>query len=583
MLNRIVKDGFFKKNWSAISAPAATMMVFSCFVGIGVGVGAVLFRWLIKFFTSFFFETAPHILSFMGPYSVIVIPAIGAVLFSPLIYYFAPEARGHGVPEVLDAMDTNEGRIRPIVALIKSVASSLCIGSGGSAGREGPVVQVGAALGSSLGQVFHLSEESVKNLVACGAAGGIAATFNAPLGGLFFALEIISRDFSTRRIVNVIIAAVTASVTARIFLGNEPFVSIPSYAIHSPVELFFYIGLGIVLVPFCILFIKMLYGLEDSFEGLKIHALYKPVIGALLLGFIGFFFPQVFGVGYDNIVGALYAVMSFKLLLILVPLKLLAVSLTLGSGGSGGVFAPSLILGALIGGAFGTTLAWAFPSMGIQPGSYALVGMGAFFAGSARAPMTAFLIIFELTGDYLIILPLMLAVAITTAISDRVLPESIYTLKLIRRGINPKKTTTIRDILESIKVKDVLRKETPAVRPSATIDEIVSVVEKENMGTVTVVGDNGVFLGIIPLRNIIMALKNRDALMDVVVAEDLVKETPWLDESENLQDALRKFVGSWSDILPVIRVEGDNKKLVGIILKQDIWSAYRREMADRKI
>ncbi|MFQ5442433.1 MAG: chloride channel protein [Thermodesulfobacteriota bacterium] len=581
MINKIRKHRLFKKHWSSISSPAAKMMGFSVLVGAGVGGAAVLFRWLIGFFKIFFFQTVPHYLSFMGHYSVIFIPAMGAVLFSPLIYYFAREAKGHGVPEVMDAMETNGGKIRPIVAVIKSIASSLCIGSGGSAGREGPVVQIGAALGSSLGQVFHLSEERIKNLVACGAAGGIAATFNAPIGGLFFALEVILRDFSTRRIVNVIVASVTASVVAKMFLGNELFVKVPAYAIHSPVELLFYIGLGLVLVPFCVLFIKLLYGFEDYFEALKIHELYKPVIGAFLLGFIGLFFPQVFGVGYENIVGALNAVMAFKLLLILIPLKFLAVCLTLGSGGSGGVFAPSLVLGALVGGAYGTVLSHVFPQMGIEPGAYALVGMAAFFAGGARAPMTAFLIMFELTGDYLIILPLMLAVVITTVVSERVHPESIYTLKLVRRGINLNKEM-IRDILESIRVKDILGKETSSVRPSASIDEITSVVEKENRGTITVVDGEGVFRGIITLGEIITLLKNKDTLMHLIVAEDLVKEVPCLEESESLKEALSKFVESGSDVLPVLRGVEDKKKLVGVILKHDILSAYRREMAVRK-
>lgn len=581
MINKIRKHRLFKKHWSAISAPATTMMGFSVLVGIGGGVGAVLFRWLINFFKVFFFETVPSILFFLGHYSVIFIPAIGALFFGPLIYYFAREAKGHGVPEVMEAMEFRGGRIRPVVVVVKSLASSLCIGSGGSVGREGPIVQIGSAIGSTLGQVFRLSDERTKNLVACGAAAGIAATFNAPIGGLFFALEVILRDFSMRRLSNVVIAAVTANVIAKIFLGNEVFISAPPYSINSPVELVFYVCMGLLFVPFCMVFIRSIYKFEDLFENLKYHELYKPLIGGLLLGLVGFFFPQVFGVGYGNIEGAVHATMALKLLLILIPLKLLAVCLTLGSGGSGGVFAPSLVLGALLGGAFGTVLSYIFPNMGIEPGAYALVGMAAFFAGTAHAPMTAFLIIFELTGDYLIILPLMLAVVITTLISERAHPASIYTLKLLRRGININKEM-IHDILESIRVKDILGKETSSVRPSASIDEITSVVEKENRGTITVVDGEGVFRGIITLGEIITLLKNKDTLMHLIVAEDLVKEVPCLEESESLKEALSKFVESGSDVLPVLRGVEDKKKLVGVILKHDILSAYRREMAVRK-
>ncbi len=558
------------------------MMGFSVLVGAGVGFGDVVFRWLITFFTKFFFTDIQGYLSYvLGHYSIILIPAIGALLFSPLIYYFAREAKGHGIPDVLIAMETKGGRIRPMVGVIKSIASAICIGSGGSAGAEGPVVQIGAALGSSIGQVFRMSEERVKNLVACGAAGGIAAAFNAPIGGLFYALEVVFRDFSARRISNVVLASVSASVVANIFLGNERIVTMPFYSVHSPVELVFYIALGIIIIPFTILFIRGFYGVEEYFEKMKIHPLYKPVIGALLLGVIGFFFPQVFGIGYDSIKGALNVTTPFSLLLILVPLKFLAVFLTLGSGGSGGLFTPSLVLGALVGGAFGSVLAVLFPHMGIEPGAYALVGMAAFFAGGARAPMTAFLILFEMTGDYFMILPLMLAVAITTIGAEWFQAESIDTLKLVKLGINLNKEM-IRDILESIKVKDILGKETSSIKPSASIDEITAAVEKEHRGTLTVVDGDGVFRGIITLDEIITILKNKDSLMHLIVAQDLIKEVPCLEETESLKEALRKFVESGSDVLPVLRDVENKRKLVGVILKHDILSAYRREMAVRK-
>jgi len=566
---------------SFLSTSAKSMLVLSAFVGLGVGLAAVLFRWMIDLFHGFFFTTLQGWLSFMGGYAIIIIPAIGAVLFSPLIYYFAREAKGHGVPEVMLAMEQNGGRIRPIVAVVKSLASSLCIGSGGSAGREGPVVQVGAALGSTLGQFFNLNDEKIKNLVACGAAGGIAATFNAPIGGLFFALEVILRDFSTRRLGNVVIASVTASVIAKIFLGNEHFIATPAYSINSPVELVFYIGLGLVIAPCSIAFVRMLYKFEDVFEDLKTHELFKPVIGALLLGFLGLYFPQVFGVGYENIEGAVHATMVLKFLLILIPLKMLAVCFTLGSGGSGGVFAPSLVVGALVGGAFGTILAFLFPELGIQPGAYALVGMAAFFAGAAHAPMAAFLIMFELTGDYLIILPLMLSVTITTALSERLHRESIYTLKLIRRGIDVKKER-VRDIMESIKVGEILGKPSATVLPSAPIDEIIRLVERENRASVTVVDKEGIFHGIITLDLIIPLLRNREHLLNVIVAEDIAKGVPCIEEGSSLKEAMRMLVESGMDILPVVKKVGEGTKLTGTISKDDLLSAYRREVAVRK-
>ncbi len=566
---------------SFLTSSAKSMFVLSAIVGVGVGLAAVLFRWMIDFFHGLFFNNLQGWLSFMGEYAVVVIPVIGAILFSPLIYYFAREAKGHGVPEVMMAMERNGGKIRPIVAVIKSLASSLCIGSGGSAGREGPVVQVGAALGSTLGQFFSLNDEKIKNLVACGAAGGIAATFNAPIGGLFFALEVVLRDFSTRRISNVVIASVTASVIAKIFLGNEAFIATPAYSINSPVELLFYIGLGLVVAPCAIFFVRMLYKFEDVFEDLKTHELFKPVIGALFLGVIGFFFPQVFGVGYENIEGAVNATMLLHFLILLIPLKMLAVCFTLGSGGSGGVFAPSLVMGSLVGGAFGMILAIIFPGLGIQPGAYALVGMAAFFAASAHAPMAAFLIMFELTGDYLIILPLMLAVTITTALSEKLHRESIYTLKLFRRGIDVKKER-VRDIMESIKVGEIIGKSSASVLPSAPIDEIIRLVEKENRASVTVVDKEGVFHGIITLDLIIPLLRNRESLQYVIVAQDIAKNVPCIVETASLKDAMKSLVETRMDRLPVVKKVGDGTKLMGTISKDDLLSAYRREVSVRK-
>jgi len=569
------------RHLSFFFSSAKSMLVLSALVGVGVGLSAVLFRWMIDFFHGLFFNNLQGMLSFMGDYAVVVIPAIGAILFSPLIYYFAREAKGHGVPEVMMAMEQNGGKIRPIVAVIKSLASSLCIGSGGSAGREGPVVQVGAALGSSLGQFFSLNDEKIKNLVACGAAGGIAATFNAPIGGLFFALEIVLRDFSTRRISNVVIASVTASVVAKIFLGNEHFIATPAYSINSPVELLFYIGLGLVIAPCAIAFVRMLYKFEDVFEDLKTHELFKPVIGAIALGVIGLFFPQVFGVGYENIEGAVNATMLLHFVIILIPLKMLAVCCTLGSGGSGGVFAPSLVMGALVGGAFGMILAIIFPGLGIQPGAYALVGMAAFFAASAHAPMAAFLIMFELTGDYLIILPLMLAVTITTAFSEKLHRESIYTLKLVRRGIDVKKER-VRDIMESIKVGEIIGKSSASVLPSASIDEIIRLVEKENRVSVTVVDSDGAYHGIITLDLIIPLLRNRDSLQYVIVAQDIARNVPCIEESASLKEAMRSLVETRMDILPVVKKVGARTRLMGTISKDDLLSAYRREVSVRK-
>ncbi|MFC1783113.1 chloride channel protein [Planctomycetota bacterium] len=508
-------------------------------------------------------------------------PAIGAVFFGPLIYFFAREAKGHGVPEVMEAMELKGGRIRPIVGAIKALASSICISSGGSVGREGPIVQIGSAIGSTIGQKLRFSDDKVKILVAGGAASGIAATFNAPLGGVFFALEVILRNFSTRRLGGVVVAAVMASVIAKIFLGGDTSIPVPPYALGNPLELLFYLVFGLLLVPLCILFIRSIYKFEDLFKKLPIHELSKPIIGGLLLGGIGFFYPQVFGVGYENIEHAVDASMPLKLMALLILLKLIAVSLTLGSGGSGGIFAPSLVLGALIGGSFGTILSYFFPQLGIEPGAYALVGMGAFFAGAARAPITSIVLLFELTGDYLIILPLMLTVAITTIAAERVHPESIYTLKLTRKGINIRKQMR-RDILEHIKVSEILKRDMISVPPSAPMDAILPALAKGSHRTLPVIGADGTFYGIITVNQIFDTLEHMDSLKDLIIAQDLAQTGASVKESDNLNDALNKFLESECEVLPVIKKEQQKVQVMGIISRDDLLSAYSREVSIKR-
>jgi CIC family chloride channel protein len=405
-------------------------------IGVGAGLGAVAFRELISGFTFLFFDLLrPALARLLGPYAVILLPAIGGLVFGPLIYVFAREAKGHGVPEVMLAVAQQGGRIRPVVAAVKSVASAICIGSGGSVGREGPIVQIGSALGSTWGQLFRMSESRMRTLVACGAAGGIAATFNAPIAGVFFALEVILGDFSTRAFGIVVIASVTAAVVGRSVFGNVPAFPVPASQGVQVGEFPFYLVLGLLGALAGVALTRTLYWCEDRFDALTLPEYLKPVLGGLLLGALGFFLPQVFGVGYPAMSAALAGRYALGLLALLVVAKMLAVSLTIGSGGSGGVFAPSLFIGAMLGEAYGDFLHGVIPGIVAHASTYGLVGMAAVFAGAARAPITAIIILFELTGDYAVILPLMIVVVLSTILADVVSKETIYTLKLKRRGI----------------------------------------------------------------------------------------------------------------------------------------------------
>ena len=336
----------------------AIVLLTSIIVGISTGFGAIAFIWLIDQFKKFFFGFIQGGLSiWLGGLAVVLIPALGGLIAGPLINRFAREAKGHGVPEVMQAIALRGGRIRPQVVVVKALASAACIGSGGSAGREGPIVQIGSALGSVIGQVFRLSDDRIRNLVACGAAAGIAAVFNAPIAGTIFAMEVILGEFTTAYFGNVVICAVTASVVSRRFLGNSPAFAVPAYAMVSPWEILFYALLGLLAALTAWLFVNGLYWFEDVFDDWRFPDALKPAVGGLMLGGLAYFLPGVLGSGLEFIEQAINGNLVVSLMAILIFGKMLATDFTLGSGNSGGGFAPSLFVGAMLGGTFGTVIA----------------------------------------------------------------------------------------------------------------------------------------------------------------------------------------------------------------------------------
>ena len=420
--------------------------MLSLAVGACAGAGAVAFRYLILGFTYLFtghrdYSGAGHapygLLHGVGPWFVVIAAVVGGLLYGPLVYLLAPEARGHGVPEVMLAVSERGSRIRPRVGVVKSVASALCIGSGGSVGREGPIVQIGSAVGSVLGQWTRVPESWQRILVACGAAGGISATFNAPIAGVFFGLELILRDFEAESFSVVVLASFVADIIGRAAFGSHPFLQLPGFELRSPVEYPLYIGLGLLAALVGVAFIHVLYGSEDLADRLwRGPQWLRPAAGGLLLGLLLLALPELYGVGYPPLEHAVRGQDVVWLLLALLAGKILATSLTLAIGGSGGVFAPSLFIGAMLGSAYGAGVHALLPGMTAPAGAYGLVGMGAVFAAAARAPITAVIIIFELTGDYRIILPLMFAIVIAAGLSRLLSLDTIYTLKLRRRGID---------------------------------------------------------------------------------------------------------------------------------------------------
>jgi len=412
------------------------LIVLSIVVGVLTGLGSVGFVYLLRLVTSLATETiAGSIFGIFGPAGLVLLPAIGGLAAGPLITRFAKEAKGHGVPEVMTALATAGGRIRKRVVTIKVVASALTIGFGGPTGREGPMVQIGSAIGSGIGQLANLSGGHIRTLVACGAAGGIAATFNAPIAGAIFAMEILMRRIQADFLL-VLLTSLSSTLIARHYLGNYPAFEVPRYDLVSAAELPFYFLMGLVCGLAAITYVRLLYRTEAWFSDWKFPEYLKPAVGGLYVGLILRFFPEVYGTGFPAMTSALYSQLTFDVLLMLFAVEMVGNCATLGSGGSGGVFAPSLYMGGMIGGAFGILIHFLFPEWTGGSGAYAMVGMAAFFAAAAKAPATSILILFEMTNDYRIMLPLMAATVGSVYLSHQLLPHSIYTLKLHLRGIH---------------------------------------------------------------------------------------------------------------------------------------------------
>jgi CIC family chloride channel protein len=410
------------------------LIVLAVVVGLLTGYGSVGFIKFLNALTRFAQETLAGGLSTFDSAAIVLLPALGGLVVGPVIYHFAREAKGHGVPEVMTALATAGGRIRPRVVIVKIIASAFSIGFGGVAGREGPMIQIGSSLGSTIAQLARLPTRHVRTLVACGAAGGIAATFNAPIAGALFSMEVLMGRLAADFLL-VLLTSLTSCMVARAYLGNYPAFVAPAYELVSSAELPLYFLLGLIVGAAAIFFVRLLYKAEDWFDAWRFPEYLKPAVGGLMVGILLRFFPEIYGTGFHAMEAALWVRLSWWLLASLFFAEMLGNCATLGSGGSGGVFAPSLYMGAMLGGAYGTAVHVLFPGATAGSGAYAMVGMAALFAAAAKAPATSILILFEMTNDYRIILPLMTATVASVTLSHRLLPQSIYTLKLHNRGI----------------------------------------------------------------------------------------------------------------------------------------------------
>jgi CIC family chloride channel protein len=574
------------ERWRARLAQSAVrgstgLTALALVVGVGAGLGAVAFRYMILGFTELFtghrdYSAAGHahnpLVPGLGMWFVVVVPVIGGLLYGPLVARFAPEARGHGVPEVMLAVNRLGGRMRPQVPVVKSLASAICIGAGGSVGREGPIVQIGSALGSVIGRALRVPESQLRLLVACGAAGGISATFNAPIAGVFFALELILRNFQTQSFGLVVLSSVTADAIGRAVFGSHPFLSLPAFTFSSPLELVLYAGLGVLATGVGVGFIRVLYGGEDLADRLwRGPDWLRPAAGGILLGLLLLVVPQMYGVGYPVLSRAVAGHYVLIALLGLLVAKILATSLTMWIGGSGGVFAPSLFMGAMLGSAYGAIAHHLMPGLAAHAGAYGLVGMGAVFAAAARAPITAVIIIFELTGDYSIILPLMFAIVVATALSSVLTRDTIYTLKLRRRGIDIDQTQP-PSRMSRIPVSAAMGRPPRALHPEQPISELVKRFADERTDALPIVDEHGSLVGVVAAVDVERAINQRAEETDLALT--LARAAPKLRASDTLEDGVVALGATDDEGIPVL---DDHDQLIGWLTHRRLLRAYRTQ------
>ncbi|HSW28450.1 MAG TPA: chloride channel protein [Longimicrobiales bacterium] len=552
-------------------------------VGVVAGGGAIALRWMIRAVQWFFFDRGTTLGSAYGlpvpPWLVtIAAPAVGMVIVVYLLRWWAEEAKGHGVAEVQFAVRMRGGKIRPRVAFAKAVSSAISIGSGGSVGREGPIVQIGASLGSALAQFAGLSSEQVKLMVAAGSAGAIAATFNAPVAGVLFGLEVILGSFAARSFGLVVVASVSATAVAQSVLGPEPaFRLVEVFTFVSRWELGLYLLLGLVTGVVSLLFVRAVYGVEDWFDRWHTAIWVKAVAGGLVVGLMGTLGSGLlFGVGHEGVEMALAGSLSAGLMLALVFMKIAATSITLGAGGSGGVFAPALFIGAMAGGAFGKAAGQLLPGIAAAPGAYALVGAAAVFGASSHAPMTAIIILFEMTDNYRIILPLMLAVVVAQLLASRIDPDSIYSIKLRRRGALTAPRTEF-GTLDILLVADAMTEEVPSVHADMALDALASHARGDRNHSWVVLDAQERMAGIVSVTDLEQAIVEGE-MSGRTVADIMTRAVVTCAPEEPLRHAFRRFTERDVFQIPVVDPH-DGGKVAGVLRRTEMMWAYK-ELAD---
>jgi len=546
-------------------------------VGLLAGAGVWLFKRLIDLAHWAMFDAAGVALHPLGAWTVMLIPIAGGLIVGVMMHRLVGEERHHGVAGIMEATALSGGRLRYQRVPFKVAAAALSIGSGASVGPEDPSVQIGANLGSMFGQWLHLSDERVRALVAAGAASGIAAAFNAPIAGVFFALEIVLGELSGNALGVIVLAAVVSSVFTQAVSGAQPAFAVPAYAFNSAWELPLYLGLGLLAGPISALYIRSLYAAQDIFHRLTLPRWLRPAVAGGIVGLAGIFLPQIFGVGYETIGQILSGEkLGVALLLVVMFAKLILTSVSIGGGFPGGVFAPSLFIGAMLGSAYGTVAAALFPSLHIAAPAFAMVGMAAVLAGSVHSPLTAILLLFEMTNDYRIILPLMFAVMVSLLISRRLQPDSVYTLGLARKGIRIQRGRDV-DVLETVTVGEVMQTNPPTLRAEASAAEAAEIFLRQRHHGLPVLNAADELVGVLTLQDLEKSADGSARTVGEICSRDLLTAHP----DETIGAALRRMSARDIGRLPVVARENP-RHMLGLLRRTDLVRAYDAALTQRE-
>lgn len=564
-------------------------MLIASVIGLLAGVCNIVFRTVVHWVDTIVLHGGKDLLGIeQGGWHLLLLPLIpmaGMVLLIPLSLRYPGEINGYSFTQFLRKVNLEGGYIKARTIVLKILSTALTIGTGNSAGVEGPIAAIGGAAGSQVGKFFRVSGSRMKVYIAAGAAGGIAGMFNAPLAGIFFASEIVLLGtFEISSFAALVIASALSTVVTRAYYGATPAFPIPHYEMVNPfVEMPLYSLMAVIVGLIAVFHIKIFYWVRDKYEILPIHPQLKPITGAFLIGCIAIFYPQVMGDGYTFLESVLNGEGAILLLLALVFLKIFATAITLGSGGAGGVFAPALFIGAMIGGCFGNIVHIWLPNLTAAPGAYATVGIGAFLAASTHAPMTAIFLLFEMTGNYMIIVPIMLTSIIGTLVATRFSKDSIDTVDFTREGIDIHEGREAA-ILKSVKVGKAITEDVDFISERANINHLLEIFRMaKNSFYFPVVDDSGRMTGIISMQDVKNILHRAEEervcyLVGGICSRDVITLTP----DNSLYTAMQLFDVKGIEEIPVVE-DLENKWVVGMLKRRDVIAAYNHEILKKGI